>query len=117
MDLVVESAVVPAIFADVDHALVAAIKSGVENPALRFRSVFHRDAAESLIPADLCCGFYGVKAPGGNFAAKISLGLLDADEGDAIPELELPRVFCRDSRLGFVADLLELYVTGVLNSP
>ena len=92
VDLMIESAVVAAVFGDVDHALEAAIERGVEDFALRFCAAFDCDLTESFVPARAGCVFYGVEVPCGNFVAKILLCLLRADEGNAVAKIERLRV-------------------------
>ena len=73
VDLVIESAVVAAIFGDVDHAFEAAIERGVEDFALRFCAALDRDLTESFVPARAGCVLDGGRSPmrefrGGDFA-------------------------------------------------
>ena len=84
----IESAVVLAVFGDVDHALEAAIERGVEDFALRFGAAFDCDLTERLVPARLGRVFDVAQSPCGNFAAKILLCLLNADEGNAVAKFE-----------------------------
>ena len=93
MDLMIEGAVVAAIFRDVNHPFVATIKSGVKNFALRFGPAFYGDAAEHLIPTCFSVLFDLVKSPGWNLMAQIALGLFHADEGYSVAELQGPLAF------------------------
>ena len=72
----IESAVVAAIFSDVDHALEASIEGGVENFALRFSAAFHRNLAEGFVPSFPSCILYSFKSPVWNFPPEIFLCLL-----------------------------------------
>lgn len=90
MDLMIESAIVAAVFTDVDHPFEATIESGVENPAQRFSATLRYDLTERLIPARLCGNLDFFELQRWNLMAQIALCLFDADERNTIPELESP---------------------------
>src|SRR5664280_2737722 len=108
MNLVIEAAVVPAIFRNVDHPLKATIKSGVEDPSLCFGTAFNNDLSQDLIPSSLCRIPDPVKTPLWNLAAQISLCLLHADERNTVSELERPCAWTKSFHAIPVAKVFQL---------
>ena len=116
VNLVIERAVVTSVLGDVDHALVGAIERGVEHAALRLRAALDLDLAEHFVPTILRGALDLVEAPCGNFLLQIRLRLLDADERDAVAELQRPRFSL--ARPGVSCPRrVTVNFTGALNSP
>ena len=69
MHLMIETAVILAIFSNIDHAFGAAIERGVKDSALGFGSAFYCDAAKGVIPSCLCSFFDRLNSPGRNLSA------------------------------------------------
>src|SRR5271170_5275856 len=92
MDLMIERAVVAAVLSNIDHALKAAIESGVEDPALRFGATFDCDLAQGFVPPRLSRILDSFKAPRRNFAPQVFLRLLNADKGNAVAKVQRFRV-------------------------
>ena len=109
MHLVVETAVVSAIFRDVDHALKTPVERSVENAPLRLRPAFHGDLTQHLVPTSLRRRLRRFEAPRRNLAAQVRLRLLHADKRNAIAELERPHARRRERNPAPLAYRLHLH--------
>src|SRR5689334_7873651 len=94
----IECTVIASILSDVDHPLIAAIQSGVEDaPLFRYAS-FNLDLAEHFIPAIASAALDGFEVPIWNFFVQVFLRLLNADEGNAIAEFQNLLVWRRNDQ-------------------
>ena len=84
--LVIVSAVIVAVFVDVDHSFVLPVKRGVEGPALGFGPTLDLNLIYHFGPFVLCIFLYPIKIPSGDFCSQICFGLFDADKRDGIFE-------------------------------
>ena len=71
VDLMIEGTVVAAVFIDVDHALIAAVQGGVEQPPLVLSPAFDLDFAESGQPGLLRLLADGVEVPAGDLLLQV----------------------------------------------